>query len=62
MTVWLTRTGFAATSTTDSCGQAFFSNLTSSSAYTVSASSTGYTTVSASTTVGGASTAELLFN
>lgn len=62
ISVWLTRTGFAATSTTDSCGQAFFSGLTSSSAYTVNASSTGYTTVSASTTVGGASATELLFD
>lgn len=60
-TIMLARTGFSATSTTDSCGQAFFSGLTSNN-FTVSAALSGYTTVSASTTVGGQSSAELIFN
>lgn len=60
-TVVASKTGFAATSTTDACGQAFFSSL-SSATYTITASLTGYTTVMASSTVGGASSASLLFN
>lgn len=40
---------YGATSTTDSCGQAFFSNLVSSNAYSISVSATGYTTYNSST-------------
>jgi len=60
-TVTLSANGFSATSTTDSCGQAFFSDLSATS-YTANASLAGYTSVSASTTVSGQSSLELLFN
>ncbi len=61
MEVVLFRSGYAATSTTDACGQAFFSSLTAAG-YSASASSTGYATVVASSTVSGASTLELIVN
>jgi hypothetical protein len=55
-TVTLSRTGFSTSATTDSCGQAFFSGLTSSSLYTVSTAATGYTTNNTSNvSVGGQS-------
>ena len=46
-TVGLSVSGYAATSTTDSCGQAFFSGL-SSGTYSISVSSPGYTTFNSS--------------
>ncbi len=56
-TVVLSRSGFAATSTTDACGQAFFSGLSSAGDYAVTTSLAGYTTnVQADVSVGGAST------
>jgi len=55
-TVMLTRTGFSANAKTDSCGQAFFSGLTSGSAYTVAAGAAGYATSTiTNVSVGGAS-------
>ncbi|HYF29433.1 MAG TPA: carboxypeptidase-like regulatory domain-containing protein, partial [Candidatus Paceibacterota bacterium] len=42
--VTLSRTGFSQTVETTSCGTAYFGNLTSSSAYTVSIAKAGYTT------------------
>lgn len=42
--VTLSRTGFSSTVTTDPCGQAFFSGLTASSAYSVEVDDSGYTT------------------
>ena len=41
-TVNLSRSGFSATSTTDTCGQAFFSGLTSASNYTTTITASGY--------------------
>lgn len=60
-TVVLTRAGFAATSTTDTCGQAFFSGLTSAG-YTATASLAGYASSAASSTVGGQTSLSLVFN
>lgn len=45
-TVTLSRTGFSQSVTTSECGTAYFGSLTSSSAYTVQISKTGYTTTS----------------
>lgn len=59
--VVLFRSGYAATSTTDTCGQAFFPSL-SAAGYSASASSTGYATVVASSTVSGATALELIVN
>lgn len=59
--ITLSRSGFSATSTTDACGQAFFSGLTAAT-YTVDAQLAGYTSVSASSTVSGATNTSLLFN
>jgi hypothetical protein len=47
--VTLSRTGFTATLIADACGQAFFSNLTNSSAYSISVTAAGHTTYTAST-------------
>ena len=43
-TVTLSRTGFTSTKTTSACGGAYFGAITSSSAYTITVSKTGYTT------------------
>lgn len=45
-TVTLSRTGFSESAITSACGTAYFGSLTSSSAYTVQISKTGYTTTS----------------
>jgi len=42
--VTLSRTGYSATTVTGACGTAYFGSLTSSTAYTVQVSKTGYTT------------------
>ncbi|MBI5470645.1 carboxypeptidase regulatory-like domain-containing protein [Candidatus Kaiserbacteria bacterium] len=56
-TVVVSRTGFAATSTSDGCGQTLFPSLMSSNSYTVQAGATGYATSTATNvSVGGAST------
>ncbi|OGG53360.1 hypothetical protein A2851_00065 [Candidatus Kaiserbacteria bacterium RIFCSPHIGHO2_01_FULL_53_29] len=61
-TVVLSRTGFAATSTTDTCGQAFFGGLTSAST-TVKTSAAGYTTKTQSgVSVGGTSQLSVTLN
>jgi len=59
----LTKTGYNTTIPTDSCGQAFFSGLTSSSAYSISVSAAGHTTYSASgVTVAGTSRLSVSLN
>lgn len=57
----ISRTGFSATTTTDACGQAFFSGLSATN-YTIDASLAGYTSASASSTVSGQTSASILFN
>lgn len=62
-TVMLTRTGFSANALTDSCGQAFFSSLTSGNAYTVAAGLAGHaTTTVTNVLVGGASRRSVTIN
>ena len=51
--VALTRTGYAATSTTDSCGQAFFPGL-SNATYNYTVTKSGYAATSSSAAIGGA--------
>ncbi len=48
-TVHLFRAGFSATSTADTCGQAFFPNLVSSNAYSISVAAAGHTTYTSNT-------------
>jgi hypothetical protein len=45
-TVTVSRSGFTQSMLTSACGTAYFGSLTSSSAYTVQISKTGYTTTS----------------
>ncbi len=47
-TVMLTRTGFLAATSTDRCGQSFFSNLTAASTYTVAVGQAGHATTTIS--------------
>lgn len=62
-TVVLTRTGFTATGTTDTCGQTFFSSLTSASNYTVAAGAVGYaTTTTTNVTATGVSQLSVTLN
>ena len=46
--LWRSST-YAATSTTDSCGQSFFGHLPSNSTYSITVSATGYQTFNSST-------------
>ena len=61
--VRLYKTGYDTTLTTDSCGQAFFSGLTSSSPYSITVSASGYTDYTSSTvSASGTSRLSVLLN
>ncbi|MCR4325690.1 MAG: carboxypeptidase-like regulatory domain-containing protein [Patescibacteria group bacterium] len=62
-TVRLYKTGYDTTTASDSCGQAFFSGLTSSDSYSISVSAAGYTPyTSSSVSVGGTSGLSVTLN